>query len=128
MNQANKRAVDDRAEASLPSWREEAGDRSGSFEGAAHGSDVSFFVVDAAPGDGPRLHRHPYSETFVVQAGRGQFDIDGRAVEAVAGDVVVAAPETAHRFRAVGPTRLRLVAIHAAPQMETTWLEESPDA
>jgi quercetin dioxygenase-like cupin family protein len=125
MNHAKNRAVDERAEASLPSWRE--GARSGSFEGAEHGSDVSFFVVDAAPGDGPRLHRHPYSETFVVQAGRGRFEVDGRAVEAVAGDVVVVAPETAHRFRAVGPARLQLVAIHAAPRMETTWLEDGPN-
>ena len=81
-------------------------------------------MVDAAPGDGPALHRHPYSETFVVQAGRGRFEVDGRAVEATAGEVVVAAPETAHRFESLGPDRLRLVAIHAAPCMQTTWIEQ----
>lgn len=115
----------DRAGEPLPSSRRPAGQSGGQFEGGAHGSDVSFFVVDAAPGDGPALHRHPYSETFVVQAGRARFEVGGRAVEAVAGDVVVATPGTAHGFRSVGPERLQLVAIHAAPRVETTWLEQA---
>ena len=109
---------------SPPSWRTAAGDSSGRFEGAPYGSDVSFFVVDAAPGDGPALHRHPYSETFAVQAGRARFEVGGRPVEAVAGDVLVVAPGTAHAFRALGPERLQMVAIHAASRIETTWLEE----
>ena len=82
-----------------PTWRRGAGDTSGTFEGADHGSQISLFVVDAAPGTGPRLHRHPYSETFVVST------------------------QTPHGFKSLGPERLKLVAIHAAPRMETTWLE-----
>ncbi len=113
-----------REDGSLPSWRAAAGDTAGSFEGGPYGSEVSFFVVDAAPGEGPALHRHPYSETFVVQAGQGRFELGGRPVGAVAGDVVVVPPGTAHRFRCVGPEHLRLVSIHAAPHMDTTWLEE----
>jgi quercetin dioxygenase-like cupin family protein len=105
-----------------------AGQSGGEFEGGPHGSEVSFFVVDAAPGDGPALHRHPYSETFVVQVGRARFEVGGRAVEAVAGDVVVATPGTAHEFRSLGPERLQLVAIHAAPRVETTWLEQGSDS
>jgi hypothetical protein len=31
---------------------------------------------------------------------------------------------TAHRFRCLGSVRLRLVSIHPAPLMETTWLDE----
>jgi quercetin dioxygenase-like cupin family protein len=107
----------------LPSWRYPDRPDAGSFEGADHGSDVSFFVVDAAPGDGPKLHRHPYSETFVVQAGRARFQLGDDSIDAAAGDVVVVPPETAHRFHALGPERLRLVSIHAAAKMETTWLE-----
>ena len=53
------------------SWRTTQAREGGSFEGAAHGSEVSFFVVDDAPGEGPALHHHPYSETFVVIAGLG---------------------------------------------------------
>ena len=108
---------------SLPSWRAAPGDTRGRFEGEPYGSEVSFFVVDAAPGDGPALHRHPYSETFVVQGGRGRFEVDGQGpVEAMAGDVLVVAAGTAHAFRALGPERLQMVAIHAAPRMQTTWL------
>ena len=109
---------------SLPSWRESAEDTSGSFEGSDHDSEVSFFVVDAAPGNGPSLHTHPYSETFVVQGGRGSFRKGELTLEATAGDVVVVPPETPHGFRSLGPERLKLVAIHAAPKMETTWLED----
>ena len=34
----------------LPSWRYEEGVAKGSWEGADLGSDVSGFIVDAAPG------------------------------------------------------------------------------
>ena len=71
--------------------------------GRAAGSVVLWRVAGhAAPGEGPALH-HPYSETFVVVP-----------------------PRTAHGFRAIGPERLRLVAIQ--PRMETTPLGDPPDA
>jgi quercetin dioxygenase-like cupin family protein len=37
------------------------------FEGEPHGSGVSFFLVSNEPGQGPDLHRHPYSETGIVR-------------------------------------------------------------
>jgi quercetin dioxygenase-like cupin family protein len=107
----------------VPSWRSEPGATSGTFLGEGHRSDVSVFVVDMAPGRGPRLHRHPYSETFVVLGGRGRFRLDGRDVEAAEGDVVVAPARAPHGFTSLGPENLRLVAIHAAPSMDTEWLE-----
>jgi mannose-6-phosphate isomerase-like protein (cupin superfamily) len=107
----------------LPKWRATAGDRAGRFEGAAHGSEVSFFVVHVRAGEGPALHSPPYSETFVVLAGRARFELSARSVEAAAGDVVVAPAGTPHMFRAVGSEALEMVNIHAAPRMETTWLE-----
>ncbi len=122
----NTNTVSDGTGGCLPSWRAVAGDSTGRFEGAPYGSDVSFFVVDAAPGDGPALHRHPYSETFVVQVSHARFEVGGWPIEAVAGDVLVVAPGTAHAFRALGPEHLQMVAIHAASRMETTWLEEGP--
>jgi quercetin dioxygenase-like cupin family protein len=110
------------------SWLVPGQERGGRFEGDGHGSAVSFFVVDAAPGESPGLHHHPYSETFAVLAGRGRFEVGGRTVEAAAGDALVVPPGTAHGFQATGPERLRLVAIHAAPRMQTTWLGDGPDA
>ena len=107
----------------LPSWPHRDR-RGGSFEGAEHGSDSSFLVVDAAPGRGPKLHRHPYSETFLIQAGRGRFRRGAEAIEAGAGEVVVVPPQTPHGFTSLGPEHLRLVAIHAAARFETIWLED----
>jgi mannose-6-phosphate isomerase-like protein (cupin superfamily) len=108
------------------SWRYPDRETAGSFEGEGTGSGVSFFVVDMEPGRGPRLHRHPYSETFVLQAGRARFRVGDRTVEAVAGEVVVAPPETAHAFKSVGPENLRMVNIHDSPKMQTEWLEPGP--
>jgi mannose-6-phosphate isomerase-like protein (cupin superfamily) len=105
------------------SWRYPDRETAGSFEGEGTGSGVSFFVVDMAAGDGPRLHRHPYSETFVVQEGRARFRVGDRTVEAEAGEVVVAPPETAHGFKSLGPENLRMVTIHDSPKMQTEWLE-----
>jgi mannose-6-phosphate isomerase-like protein (cupin superfamily) len=106
----------------LPTWRAGAADQAGQFEGAAYGSQVSFFVVHMHDGQGPGLHNHPYSETFVVLAGRAHFELRGRSIPAAAGDVVVAAAGTPHMFRAIGSEALEMVNIHAAPRMETTWL------
>lgn len=106
--------------AELPSWRR-VGKPGGSFEGEEYGSQVSFFVVDNAPDTGPDLHRHPYSETLVVLAGRGRFHRDGEEIEGSAGDVVVVKPGQIHGFKAVGDEHLEMVAIHAAPRMKTIW-------
>jgi len=110
-------------QASLPSWRRSPDATSGSFEGAGHGADVSIFVVDFGDGEGPRLHHHPYSETFVLLAGRGRYHVDGHELEAAAGDVVVAPAGAASGLTTLGPERLRLVAIHAAPKIQATWVE-----
>jgi mannose-6-phosphate isomerase-like protein (cupin superfamily) len=93
------------------------------FEGEANGSGVSFFLVDNEPGAGPRLHRHPYSETFVVRAGTARFTVAGEAIEAGAGDILVVGPDTPHRFENVGPGRLEVTCIHASPRFESEWLD-----
>ena len=54
-------------------------DLPGRFEGADHGSGVSFFLARTPPGRGPRLHRHPYEETFVVHEGR--VELHGRRAD-----------------------------------------------
>jgi quercetin dioxygenase-like cupin family protein len=111
------------AAGALPMWRAAAGDRAGRFEGTPYGSAVSFFVVHMRAGEGPALHTHPYSETCVVLGGRPRFELGARSVEAAAGDVVVAPPRTPHTFSRCRTDALEMVNIHAAPRMETTWLE-----
>ena len=87
------------------------------FEGEPHGSGVSFFLVHNEPGAGPGLHKHPYSETWIVRSGRARFTSDGEEVEAGPGDIVVVGPETPHKFKNLGPDRLDVICIHASPRM-----------
>ena len=87
------------------------------FEGEGHGSGVSFFLVDSAPGAGPDLHRHPYSETWIVRSGKARFTADGQDIEAGPGDILVVGAETPHKFKNTGGERLDIVCIHSSPRM-----------
>jgi len=93
------------------------------FVGADHG-DVPFSVilVHSAPGAGPKLHRHPYAEVFIVDSGQATFRIGADTVVVDEGHVVVSPPGEAHGFTNTGTGRLRLTAIHAAPRFDTEWL------
>ena len=93
------------------------------FEGEQYGSGVSFFLVNNEPGMGPDLHKHPYSETWIVRSGKARFTADGTDVEAGPGDIVVVGAETPHKFKNVGTDRLDVVCIHASPRMIQEALE-----
>jgi mannose-6-phosphate isomerase-like protein (cupin superfamily) len=93
------------------------------FEGEAHGSGVSFFLVNNQPGEGPDLHRHPYSETWIVRGGKGRFTADGEDIDAGPGDILVVGPETPHKFKNVGTERLDVICIHASPRIIQEALE-----
>ena len=54
--------------------------------------------VDAPPGGGSRLHRHPYEEVFVVQEGSATFTAGDDVIEATGGQVVVVPAGVAHKF------------------------------
>ena len=94
------------------------------FEGEPFGSEVSFFLGDLAPGKGPGLHKHPYSETCIVRSGQAAMTVDGEEVTAIAGDIVVIGPETPHRFAAIGDGRLEMVCIHASDRFIIEWLDD----
>jgi mannose-6-phosphate isomerase-like protein (cupin superfamily) len=79
-------------------------------------------VVDAPP-DGPKLHRHPYEEVFVVQEGSATFTVGEDVIEARGGQVVVVPAGVAHKFVNSGAGRLRQVDIHASDHFVTEWLE-----
>ena len=91
--------------------------------GAEHG-DVPFSVilVHSQPGVGPKLHRHPYAEVFIVEAGEATFRIGDETVVVDGGHVVVSPPGEAHGFTNTGRGELRLTAIHAASRFDTEWL------
>jgi mannose-6-phosphate isomerase-like protein (cupin superfamily) len=102
-----------------------ADDAVGGWEtiGADVGARVCVIVVDAAPGEGPRLHRHPYEEVFVVLAGEVTFVLGDERRVARAGETVVAPSGVPHRFTNTGAGRLRQVDVHVSPRFETEWLE-----
>lgn len=94
------------------------------IEGVALGSEVSVILVHTSrPGAGPRLHRHPYSETFVVRRGRAMFTVGEELFEAHGGQVLVVPALTPHKFEVVGPEAFVSTNIHANPTFETEWLE-----
>ena len=96
----------------------------GEIEGAPYGAGLSLiFNVQERVGAGPRLHRHPYPETFIVRAGRGLFTIGDITVEATAGQILVAPANTPHKFANLGPGLLESIDIHASETFVTEWLE-----
>ena len=43
--------------------------------GADHGLEITILFVDAGPGRGPALHKHPYAEVFIIQEGEATFTV-----------------------------------------------------
>lgn len=93
------------------------------FEGEPYGSGVSCFLVLNEPGAGPDLHKHPYSETWIVRSGKARLTADGEDFEAGPGDMAVVGPETPHKFKNIGTERLDIICIHASPRMIQEELE-----
>jgi mannose-6-phosphate isomerase-like protein (cupin superfamily) len=46
-----------------------------SLHGADHGATISLILDNSEPGHGPRLHRHTYDETWVVEQGDVTFQL-----------------------------------------------------
>jgi quercetin dioxygenase-like cupin family protein len=86
------------------------------------GAGVCILFVDASPGEGPRLHKHPYEEVFIVQAGEATFTVGDETIDAAAGDILVAPAGAPHKF-VVNTEDYRSVNIHPVARMQTEWLE-----
>jgi quercetin dioxygenase-like cupin family protein len=91
------------------------------FEGRDHGSEISFFLVDNDPGQGPDLHRHPYTETWSVLGGEATITIGDQQVVAGPGDTAVVQPQVWHGFKNTGTGRLRIMCVHASATMIQEW-------
>jgi mannose-6-phosphate isomerase-like protein (cupin superfamily) len=94
-----------------------------SIEGKEHGAQVTVLLEHMPPGKGPRLHSHPYGETWVVVEGLASFTNGTDTGEAKAGDVIYVAAGEPHKFTAMGDTKLKMVCIHQSPEFITDWLE-----
>jgi mannose-6-phosphate isomerase-like protein (cupin superfamily) len=95
----------------------------GNLRGAEHGATISLILDDSGPGEGPKLHKHPYDETWVVNEGNLTFQAGDEQLDAGPGDIVIVPADTPHKFTNHGPDRANLVCIHANPKFETEWLE-----
>ena len=93
------------------------------FVGAEHGGvPFSVILVHTGAGGGPKVHRHPYPEVFIVESGIATFRLGDEEVVVSAGHVVVGPPLVPHGFTNTGSEELRIVAIHGAPTFVTEWL------
>jgi mannose-6-phosphate isomerase-like protein (cupin superfamily) len=95
------------------------------FEGYLYGgASVSVILVDMAPGEGPKLHKHPYEEVFVIEEGSATYTIGSTTLEARAGQIAIVPAGVPHKFINTGSGRLRQVDIHHSPRFITEWLED----
>ncbi|MGI8681506.1 MAG: cupin domain-containing protein [Mycobacteriales bacterium] len=94
------------------------------IEGRDIGSGVSVIreYTDVV-GAGPRLHRHPYTETFVIIAGHARFTLGDERRDGGPGDTLVAPAGVPHKFEVLGPGAYESVHIHENDHFVTEWLE-----
>ena len=93
------------------------------FVGRDHGAGISYFYVDNEPGEGPGLHWHPYTETWVVIEGTARFTTGDHTFEASEGDTATVPTGLWHGFKNIGTSRLRMLCIHASDVIVQTWAE-----
>jgi mannose-6-phosphate isomerase-like protein (cupin superfamily) len=85
----------------------------GNVEGEAIDAPVTLLAYgNEAPGEGPRLHVHPYDEVFIVVMGNARFFVGDTIIDATAGDVVFGPAGVPHRFENLGPGRLQTIDVH----------------
>ncbi|MDQ0727316.1 cupin domain-containing protein [Microbacterium sp. W4I20] len=98
--------------------------RDENFEGYLLGSPVSIIREYATtPGSGPRLHRHPYAETFVIHRGRALFTVADGQVVGVGGQILVVPALVSHRFEVLDGGTYEATHVHANDRFITEWLE-----
>ena len=95
------------------------------LEGYRHGNTpISLILVDLPPGEGPKLHAHPYEEVFVIQQRCATYTVGSTTLEAQAGQIVIVPAGVPHKFINSDSGCLVQVDIHHSPQFITQWLED----
>jgi quercetin dioxygenase-like cupin family protein len=90
------------------------------FVGQIQGAPVSAYIVEAKPGQGPSLHKHPYVEVAFTLEGCATITVGEEERVVKAGGIVVIPADTPHRFVNSGDTTLRQIDIHASPRFIQT--------
>lgn len=86
------------------------------------GVGACVLFVDAGPGEGPRLHLHPYVELLIILEGTATVDDGESKHELHGGEMAVVDAEQPHGFVNSGDGRLRQIDIHLSPRLITEWL------
>jgi quercetin dioxygenase-like cupin family protein len=95
------------------------------FEGYLYeDTEACVILVDMLPGEGVRLHQHPYREIFIIQEGSATYTVGATTLEARAGQILIAPADTPHKFVNSGAGHLRQVDLHLSTRFITQWLEE----
>ncbi|MGH3502079.1 MAG: cupin domain-containing protein [Nocardioidaceae bacterium] len=103
--------------------RDDGEDWTENYEELPGGSGVSIILESTSKSAvGPRLHQHPYAETFIIRRGSATFTIGSEPVQGHAGQVLVVPAHTPHKF-ATGPEGYEAVHVHANSRFVTEWLE-----
>lgn len=99
------------------------GAKVGMMNGADHGIGLSLIFGNWPPGTGPGTHRHSMGSAICVIEGRGVFTVNGEALSAAAGDVIIVPANAWHTFVNVGDCPLRTIAADEGPVLDA----EGPD-
>ena len=91
------------------------------FQGFEHESNLSFFLVHFLPGHGPKKHRHPYEEIFIILDGVIEAIIDGQTEIIGSGQIAIIPTNTWHEFMNRAEKPLLMVNLHPVPKMITEW-------
>ena len=81
------------------------------------------YFVNAPPGKGPVLHRHPYDKIAFCQSGRARWTVEGQEFEIGAGEILVVKAGEAHKFTNIGDEPLIQIDVHLGKHFEQENLE-----
>jgi quercetin dioxygenase-like cupin family protein len=92
-------------------------------EGKPYGARISIIQESTTEaGQGPRLHKHPYPETFIIRRGSALFTVDTEEFVGRAGQILVVPGDTPHKFKTL-EGGYEAIHIHANDEFATVWLE-----
>ena len=94
------------------------------FNGFENNANVSFFLCDFSPGIGPKKHRHPYEETFIVLEGEMEAIVEGTTYIVKEGNIMVVPAGKWHEFSNKSDKKVKTVNIHPVAVMDTEWYSE----
>jgi quercetin dioxygenase-like cupin family protein len=74
---------------------------------------MAVYVWAHEPGETAGLHTHDVDHVLVMRSGVMRWTVDGEAIDAVAGDVIVAPAGVQHGFEVIGDEPVRLLCIES---------------